>query len=160
MKCADFQRIVVVGLFLLASLGCGKKAARTPSTNAQPQATETTRPAIGNYVPAAGRLVPENDLGQFAKYYLAEAIGRPPQSLADLPELRRDMPKAYPAFVDGRYVVVWGVDPNRAPAGASQTVLAYEKAAPEKGGVVAFLDGSVRNVTAQEFQTFAKPAGK
>jgi len=139
--------------------GCTKKPApaAAPSTAAVP---DSTRPPIGNYVPAAGRLVPENDLGQFAKMYLADAIGKPPQSLADMPDLRRDMREAYKAFEDGRYVVLWGADPNRAPDGASRTVLAYEKATPEKGGIVAFLDGRVRNVTAQEFQTFAKPGAK
>jgi hypothetical protein len=159
MRHLDAWRIVLLMLFLVG-IGCGKQPKTTPTNNTPPTIPDTTRPAIGNYVPAAGRLVPENDLGQFALMYLAECISRPPHSLADLPEVRRDMPKAYPAFEDGRYVVAWGADPNHAPGGASRTVLAYEKAAPEKGGVVVFLDGSVRNVTAQEFQTFAKPGAK
>jgi hypothetical protein len=157
MKRLHALRIAALLLAIVLS-GCAKKAKTGQTNNAPPATPESTRPPIGNYVPAAGRLVPENDLGQFAKMYLAESIGRPPRSLADLPEVRRDMPKAYAAFVDGRYVVVWGVDPNRAPNGASQTILAYEKAAPEKGGIVAFLDGSVRNVTSQEFHKMLKGA--
>jgi hypothetical protein len=154
-------RVAVLLLPLVVLSGCKKKPATTPATAPSPSAVpDSTRPPIGNYVPAAGRLVPEHDLGQFAKMYLADAIGKPPQSLADMPDLRRDMPKAYAAFKDGRYVVAWGADPNRASDGASRTVLAYEKAAPAKGGVVVFLDGSVRNVTAQEFQTFAKPGAR
>jgi hypothetical protein len=144
-----------------ALVGCAKKKKVVEPEPPAPAAPDSTRPPIGNYLPSAGRLVPENDLGQFAKMYLTDAAaGQPPHSLADMPELRRDLPKAYPAFEDGRYVVVWGVDPNRASGGASQTVLAYEKDTPQKGGVVAFLDGSVRNVTAQEFETFAKPGAK
>jgi hypothetical protein len=150
-------RIAVLLVSLVLLPGCKKKPATTQAANPPaPVMPDSTRPAIGNYVPSAGRVVPENDLGQFAKMYLADAISRVPRSLAEMPDLRRDLSKAYPAFVDGRYVVVWGADPNRAPAGASQTVLAYEKATPVKGGVVVFLDGSVRNVTAQEFQAFAK----
>jgi hypothetical protein len=154
-------RIVVLLLPLLLLSGCKKKTAPAQATTAPaPVAADSTRPPIGNYVPAAGRLVPENDLRAFAQMYLAAAISAPPRSLAEMPEVRRDMAKAYPAFVDGRYVVAWGTDPNRASAGASQTVLAYEKATPEKGGVVAFLDGSVRNVTAEEFQKLARPTAR
>jgi hypothetical protein len=150
--------VLLVPLLLLP--GCAKKS-KSAQANTQPAATpDSTRPPIGNYVPAAGRVVPENDLRQFAQLYLADATLNPPRSLADMTTLRRDLPKAYPAFEDGRYVVCWGADPNRAPAGTSRTVLAYEKATPEKGGVVAFLDGSVRNVSAQEFPTFAKPGAK
>jgi hypothetical protein len=154
-----------VGALLLLALvfvsGCKKKPAAAQATNPPAPAPENTRPAIDNYVPAAGRMIPENDLRQFAQFYMTEAsAGKPPRSLADMPDLRRDMSKAYAAFEKGLYVVNWGADPSRASAGTSQTVLAYEKATPEKGGVVVFLDGSVRNVTAQEFHTFAKPGAK
>jgi hypothetical protein len=161
MKRAEFQCVGALVLPLLLLSGCAKKAAPAADPPAQgPSAAESTRPPIGNYLPAAGRLVPMQDLSQFAQLYLAEAITRPPRSLKDMPDLQRDMPKAYQAFEDGLYVVCWGADPNRAPAGTTRTVLAYEKATPKKGGVVAFLDGGVRNVTAEEFKGFDKPGAK
>ncbi len=164
MKPSNACWIMVLLLSLVIVSGCKKKSATQQAANEPPAAPavtpDNTRPAIGNYVPAAGRLVPENDLRQFAQMYLADAVLKPPRSLAEMPDLRRDLPKAYAAFEDGRYVVEWGTDPNRAPGGASRTVLAYEKATPEKGGVVAFLDGSVRNVTAEDFKTFARNGAK
>ena len=36
--------------------------------------------------------------------------------------------------------------------GTSNTILAYEKDAPTKGGAVAYGDGSVRKLTAEEFK--------
>lgn len=155
--------VVLTALMFLVPCGCAKKSAKA-TTPTQPApivaGPDNTRPPIGNYIPAAGRLVPMQDLSQFAQMYLTDAITQVPRSLKDMPDVRRDLPKAYPAFEDGRYVVCWGADPNRAPDGATRTVLAYEKATPEKGGVVAFLDGSVRNVTAEEFKQFAKPGAK
>lgn len=151
--------LLLLGMIFIS--GCKKKPAAAQAASSPAPTLENTRPAIGNYVPAAGRMIPENDLRQFAQFYMTEvSAGKPPRSLADMPDLRRDMSKAYKDFEKGLYVVNWGADSNRAPAGTSQTVLAYEKATPEMGGVVVFLDGSVRNVTAQEFQTFAKPGAK
>jgi hypothetical protein len=152
MKRFDAWGLTVLLLALVFVSGCKKKPSTAQAASSPASTPENTRPVIGNYVPAAGRMVPENDLRQSA--------GKPPRSLADMPDLRRDMSKAYTAFEKGLYVVNWGADPNHAPDGASRTVLAYEKAAPEMGGVVVFLDGSIRNVTVQEFQTFAKPGAK
>ncbi len=129
-------RIAVIMLCLVILSGCNNKPAATPSTAA---VNDSTRPPLGNYVPAAGRLVPENDLGQFAKMYLADAIGKPPRSLADMPDLRRDMPKAYAAFEDGRYVVAWGADPNRAPMALPGRCWLTKKPHPKKVALSCFL---------------------
>jgi hypothetical protein len=92
------------------------------------------------------------DLSQFAQLYMMAAVTHAPRKLEDMPELERDMPRVYKAIQSGDYVVVWGADPNRAPQGASRTVLAYVKDAPEKGGMAAFLDGGVRQVSADELK--------
>jgi hypothetical protein len=157
MKRSGIWRIALLLLFLLVLSGCKKNPAAAPTTAHATALADSTRPPIGGFVASAGRVVPEQDLREFARLYLLDALTTVPRSLADMPGLRRDLPKAYPAFEDGRYVVFWGADPNRASDGASRTLLAYEKATPEKGGVVVFLDGHTANVTAQEFQTYAKP---
>lgn len=56
-----------------------------------------------------------------------------------------------------RYVIVWGVDPTdvRDPA---NTVLAYASGVPKGGGMVAFVNGSVRRVTAEEFRVLPRAA--
>jgi hypothetical protein len=96
------------------------------------------------------------DLEQFGKYYLTDAtLGQSPKRLEDMSDLKRDLPKVYQAIQEGRYVVFWNANTNP-PAGASNTILAYVKDAPAKGGLALFLDGRVRNLTAQEFQAAAK----
>lgn len=157
MKRSGIRRSAFLLLFLLALSGCNKKPVASQTTSPATALADSTRPPIGGIVASAGRVVPEQDLRQFAQLYLLDAQTNVPRSLADMPGLRRDLPKAYPAFEDGRYIVLWGADPNRASDGASRTLLAYEKATPEKGGVVVFLDGHTANITPQEFQTYAKP---
>ena len=111
---------------------------------------------VGAVLPSVGRQAGLADLEQLGKYYLADAtLGQSPKRLEDMSELKRDLPKVYQAIQEGRYVVFWNASLNT-PAGASNTILAYGKDAPTKGGVVLFLDGSARNVTAQEFQAAAK----
>jgi hypothetical protein len=157
------QNRLVSGFLVLATLaaapcvGCKRKAAETVKSS-----PDNTRPPIGNILPSVGRLAVEKDLREFAGYYLAAAsTDKPPRSLSEMPpEFRRDMPKTYKAFEDGNYVVFWGADPKRSLSGWSKTLLAYEKATPEKGGLVVFLDHHVENVSAQEFPTFAKPSVK
>jgi len=41
--------------------------------------------------------------------------------------------------------------------GTSKTVLAYDKDAPTKGGMVLFFDGVVRKVSAEDFKTLTQP---
>lgn len=157
MKYSDTWRTIVL-ILSLSILSCCNK-------NPKPEATETSSPApantkspIGNYVPAVGRVETATDFREFAGYYMTYTMTeKTPQSLADMPLFQRDKPKSYKRFADGEYVVLWGGDLRHAPAGTSMTILAYEKDVPEKGGVVLFLDGHSDNVSAQEFQTFAKP---
>jgi hypothetical protein len=56
---------------------------------------------------------------------------------------------------DGKYTVLWGANPDlmRDPA---DTVLAYETAAPASGGWVVMADGSVKQLSAAEFQAARK----
>jgi uncharacterized protein (TIGR03067 family) len=67
-----------------------------------------------------------------------------------------DGEEACKAIKSGRYVVIWGQSINQAlrggHPGASEQILAYEASAPQTGGLVVLLDGSVRFMPAQLFQ--------
>jgi hypothetical protein len=144
---------MAASVILTMQLGCTNKTATGPATS--PSAPEKVNKlgGIGAQLPSVARLEPSTDLDQFGKMYLADAIGgRPPKRLEDMPDLQRDLPKVYRAIESGDYVVNWGADPSRAPGGTARTVLAYVKDAPQKGGVAVFLDGGVRNATAEEIK--------
>jgi hypothetical protein len=142
---------------LVPSSGCQKKpkaSTPAPSPSGQGLQPKNFNPGIAKYLPSTGRVNPMNDLRQFAQFYLIqETSGRPPKSLADLPDFRRDMPEVAKAIDDGIYVVHWGVRGNT--AGRSNTILAHVRDAPTAGGVVVMLDGSVHNMTAEEFKKYA-----
>jgi hypothetical protein len=96
------------------------------------------------------------DLNQIALFYVNDQADGAQVRDSVLNDLKKSMPKVYQAVQNGDYVLLSG-DPGIAPAGASNTIVAYTRDAPTKGGVAAFLDGHVRNVpTAQEFQTYAQ----
>ncbi len=56
---------------------------------------------------------------------------------------------------EGQYVVITKVDLNNAFK-TPNLVLGYEKDVPAKGGAVLMIDGTVRKMTAQEFQAAKK----
>ncbi|MCI0642388.1 MAG: hypothetical protein L0Y72_15120 [Gemmataceae bacterium] len=67
----------------------------------------------------------------------------------------------YTGLRDGIYVIHWGTRFLRdMPEGSSRTILGYHKDTPANGGLALFGDGSVREVTAQEFATTPRPKGK
>jgi hypothetical protein len=80
---------------------------------------------------------------------------QPPRKLSDF-----DHPyepaniDGYAALRDGECVMLWGGGVPGANAGT--TVVAYEKIVPEQGGLVAFQDGTVKQVTADEFKAAPK----
>jgi hypothetical protein len=57
----------------------------------------------------------------------------------------------------GKYVFYMDVDFPKLPAGVGKTVLGYEAKVPAEGGQVLMADGSVKDMTAGEFQTANKP---
>jgi hypothetical protein len=155
---------------LLAALlpGCKKKskpgAAAPGAPPAAPQGPPPgglqpagVNPGVMSTLPSVGRTNPGNDLKQLGLYYLNFATtGRSPSRLEDLADLKRDLPRVYQAIQDGVYVVYWNAPTT---AASSQTVLAYVHDVPTRGGVVLLLDGSVTNMTPQEFQA-APRAGR
>jgi hypothetical protein len=168
MKRSGLWRIAV-GVVLLAALlpGCKKKSkpdAAATSAPAAPQGLPPgglqpagANPGVMSTLPSVGRTNPGNDLKQIGLYYLNFATtGRSPSWLEDLADLKRDLPRVYQAIQDGVYVVYWNAPTTGA---SSQAVLAYVHDVPTRGGMVLLLDGSVTQMSPQEFQA-APRAGR
>jgi hypothetical protein len=102
---------------------------------------------------------PSSDVGlkELAEVYRYRAYMQLPvaQRLTDLSEHWDAMADAYPRIEGGEYVVHWGVGITEGTAGANR-VIAYEKQAPSVGGAVLLGDGTVKQVTAAEFQGLTK----
>ena len=82
--------------------------------------------------------------------YLDKNKGSAPAKAADLaPNLEK---RALARLEDKSIVFVYGVTLKDMTRGSSNTILAYEKDAPEKGGVVAYGDGIVKKLTADAFK--------
>jgi hypothetical protein len=118
---------------LLALAGCGKSPVTVPAPTTEAKLTE---------------------IGQMYRDFTKDHK-KAPQQLADF-----DLPyepaniNGYAALRDGECVMIWGGKLPGPNAGA--TVLAYEKSAPESGGLVLFQDGTIRTVTADEFKAAPK----
>lgn len=104
--------------------------------------------------PSASREQKMTEIGRMYKEYTADHR-QPPRKLSDF-----DHPyepgniDGYAALRDGECVMLWGG--SLPGAGAGATVLAYEKAVPEQGGLVVFQDGTVKELTADEFKAAPK----
>src|SRR5947208_3299465 len=94
-------------------------------------------------------------LGQIHDMYLHYLRNhqKGPSQLSDLSKKQYEgvYPRGVAALKQGSYVMVWGVNSKD-----SGTVLAYEKDAPTKGGAVLMADGTVKDMTAEEFKAAKK----
>jgi hypothetical protein len=75
-------------------------------------------------------------------------------------DLKPFMQKRAAGHLDkGNVVFIYGVGIREMVNGTSNTILAYVKDVPEKGGLVGYGDGSVKKLTADQFKkaTLAKP---
>lgn len=107
------------------------------------------------------RMKRSNDLKQLGQLYqqYQDAHAQGPARAEDLAPLAAKDPArqaALQAVQSEHYVLLWGVNRSALPEGPSQTVLGYESAAPTAGGLVLMADGSVRAMTADEFQAAPK----
>lgn len=91
------------------------------------------------------------DLGQMLKA-LAEEGRKPPATAAELPQVDPMIPVAAPLLRDGSVVYLWGIG----YAAGSSKIVAYEKQTPTEGGSVLLQDGTVKEMTADEFKTAPK----
>jgi RNA polymerase sigma factor (sigma-70 family) len=131
-------------------LPSSNKPIRTPAKKTRGTGAKPDAPGGQSTV----KLNPSKDLRYLALHLQAQGKnGRLPAKLEELTNLKRELPQVYQAIQDGAYVVIWG-----APYSA-EVIIAYERDVPRKGGVVLAGDGSVRVLSAEEFQTASK-AGK
>jgi hypothetical protein len=92
----------------------------------------------------------------------ASTVGkRPPSKTADLDRKQSMFPHGYTAVKSGDVVVLWSTPlKGEGEAGKGETILAYEKNVPTDGGYVLFSAGTVKKMTAAQFEAAPKPAKK
>jgi hypothetical protein len=118
----------------------------------------------GNIQQAAQRMQEANNLKQIALAYLSymddnKNVG--PETVDDFAAwVQKKLPETSLLVGDvkaGKYVFYLSVSIPKLTAGTQNTVLGYEAAVPTTGGQVVMADGSVKQMTAAEFQAAAKP---
>jgi hypothetical protein len=82
----------------------------------------------------------------------------PPRGTKDLMPMAKGFPHAVNAIRSRDVLLYWKTDLSDA-ADASTTILAYHKEVPEKGGQVLMRDGSIKTMSASQFQEARKPEG-
>jgi hypothetical protein len=112
-------------------------------------------PACGNKTPVEPAPVEAGDalkeLGEVYHYLAAQKLP-PPRRVEHLNEYSGSLEGALPKIRAGDIVVVWGVG----YAAGSNQVLAYPKDVAEKDGPVLLRNGTVKQMTAEEFKAAPK----
>lgn len=104
--------------------------------------------------PPATAMVKMQEIGRMYKGYTTDHK-KPPKNLIDFnhPYEPANM-EGYTALRDGESIMLWG---GKLPGkNADSIVLAYEKEAPNNGGLVLFQDGTIKTLTAEEFNAAPK----
>lgn len=87
-----------------------------------------------------------------------------PTGVKDFAPFAEAMPEGFNALKAGDIVVIWDVQlqdlsPDRAGDSADE-ILAYQKEAPDSGGYVLMKNRTIKQMTADEFKSAPKAAGK
>jgi hypothetical protein len=106
---------------------------------------------VGNYL---------KQLGLSYHNYLDANGGKAPAKADDLAPYFENDKKLLDALKSEDIVFFYGVRLVDMTSGTSNTILAYEKDAPTKGGQVLYGDGSVKKLSADEFKTATKAKKK
>jgi hypothetical protein len=137
--------------------------AAPPATPVKPQ-PQPAPPAAGAGAPADARSVAlrSNYLKQIGLAYhnYVSTNNKPPSKIEDLAPFYENDAKITALVKDGAVVIIWNSSFQNMTAGTSNTVLGYEKDAKDKGGLVLMADGSVKPMTAKEFNAATKASGK
>jgi hypothetical protein len=102
-----------------------------------------------------------NDLRQIGLAYqnLVAVDGKAPAKAEDLAPYFDNNKRLLDLLKNEDIVFFYNVTPTQMTSGTSNTVLAYVKDVPDKGGLVLLGDGSVKKLSAEEFKK-ANLAGK
>jgi hypothetical protein len=103
------------------------------------------------------RIKRTNDLKNIGLAYQNCLIqtGKAPAKAEDLAPFFDNDQKLVKALKDNEIIFVYGVSQNQMPKGTANTILAYEGQCPKQGGMVLMGDGTVRQMTAAEFDDTA-----
>jgi hypothetical protein len=130
-----------LGLCSFSLVGCG---------SSQPVAT-----------PESATLSKLNDVAELYRVY-SITNKKPPKSKAEAAKMENAVPSGLTPISTGDIIVLWGgelTDLNEEPTGPkSDTILAYEKDVPDKGGKVLLLDRNIKTMTPEEFAAAPKAA--
>jgi hypothetical protein len=92
-----------------------------------------------------------------ALLHAATVPARPATKLADLDKYRGKFSLGYDAVKSGAVVVLWGTPvQDEGDAAKGENVMAYEKDVPANGGYVLMSAGTVKKMSAAEFQSAPK----
>lgn len=128
-RSASLVAVTILGLFL----GCGRKtevAGDAGVVNSQLQ-----------------------DIWGFYQLYLEEQKS-PPTRIEDVEKYAIGFATGYDAVRTGDCIVRWGVATG--DSGNANAVLAHQKEVPQQGGLVLLGNGTIKRMTAEEFQSAAK----
>jgi hypothetical protein len=102
-----------------------------------------------------------NDLKQIGLAYhnCVDATGKAPAKAEDLAPFLCNNKRMVDLLKNEDIVFFFGVGIAQMTSGTSNTVLAYDKDVPDKGGLVLMGDGSVKKMSAEDFKKATK-AGK
>jgi hypothetical protein len=89
-----------------------------------------------------------------------DAAGKPPAKAEDLAPYFENDKRLLALLKDKDIVFIYGVGIKEMTDGTSNTILAYEKDAPTKGGACLYGDGSVKKLDAEEFKKATKAKSK
>ena len=132
---------ISLGICSFSLVGCGSR---------QPVAT-----------PESATLSKLNDVAELYRVY-SITNKKPPKSKAEAAKMENAVPSGLTPISTGDIIVLWGgelTDLNEEPTGPkSDTILAYEKDVPAKGGKVLLLDRNIKTMTPEEFAAAPKSA--
>jgi hypothetical protein len=108
--------------------------------------------ATHDVTPGEVRRLELEEIREMYKLHLTEKH-RPPTQLAQLKPYEAGFTNGYQALQSGQCLVVWGADLSES---GGQGVLVYDKDVPGQGGLVLLRDGTIRDMTAEEFKAARK----
>jgi hypothetical protein len=114
-------------------------------------------PGCAGKPPAAPPVSQTKAMQEIAELYKFIAYERrpAPKKLSDLADYQDSLGDAWPGLQSGEVVINWGAGLSKTGE-AGQTLLAYSRDAATESGAILLCDGTVKEVSAQEFKSLQK----